>query len=408
MAKYSFPKEKIKVLLLENIDQTAKKAFEQENYPVEILSGSITEDELIEAIKDVYILGIRSKTQLTAKVLEQAKHLLAVGAFCIGTNQIDLRACTKKGVAVFNDPFSNSRSVAELVIGLIVMLKRRIFEKSILTHQGIWQKSAIGSNEVRGKKLGIVGYGRIGTQLSILAEAMGMQVFYYDLKETLPISNAKKCNSLKELLGQVDVVTLHVDGRPENNNFFGQKEFEQMKPGAIFINLSRGFVVDIKALAFCLKEDLLSGAAIDVFPKEPKSQGEKFSSELLGFRNVILTPHIGGSTIEAQSQIGTFVSGKLINFINTGDTTGSVSLPSLSIEKKEDLHRFIHIHRNVPGVMGQITNVLSEFKMNILNQGLRTNEDVGYVITDVNRKYNQKVVKRLKEIDETIKFRLIF
>ncbi|MEL6653530.1 MAG: phosphoglycerate dehydrogenase, partial [Bacteroidota bacterium] len=358
--KLSFPKHKIKVLLLENIHPNAKAHFEKEGYQVETVDRALSEDELCEQIKDVFILGIRSKTHVTAKVLEHANRLMAVGAFCIGTNQIDLDACADKGVIAFNAPFSNTRSVVELAIGEMIMLTRRIPFMSEGMHIGKWEKSAKESFEIRGKKLGIIGYGNIGAQLSVLAEAMGMQVYYYDLVEKLALGNAQKMDSLEELLAEVDVLTLHVDGRESNHMIFGEKEFSQMKPGAIFINLSRGFVVQIEALKAALKSGHLRGAAIDVFPLEPKSNAEEFMSELRGIPNVILTPHIGGSTQEAQRNIADYVPARIIDYVNAGNSFNSVNFPALQLPALHDAHRLIHLHRNQPGILAKINNILAK------------------------------------------------
>ncbi|MGB8705599.1 MAG: phosphoglycerate dehydrogenase, partial [Gillisia sp.] len=346
--------------------------------------------------------------QLTQKVLENANRLIAVGAFCIGTNQIDLEECLKKGVAVFNAPFSNTRSVVELAIGEIILLMRNLPDKIRKMHEGNWDKSADGSFEVRGKKLGIIGYGNIGAQLSVVAEAIGFDVYYYDLVEKLALGNATKCNSLKELIETVDIVTLHIDGRKENKNLIGEKQFRQMKEGAIFLNLSRGHVVDIEALKNAIDSGKIKGAGIDVFPKEPKTNHEKFESSLCGLPNVILTPHIGGSTLEAQENIGNFVPGKIIDYINTGGTFNSVNFPNLQLPILENAHRLIHIHHNKPGIIAQINKILAENDINIVGQYLKTNESVGYVITDINKQYDNAVIKELKGIKDTIRFRILY
>ncbi len=406
--KLSYPKNKIKVLLLENIHENAVKIFAEEGYSVELLKTALNEEELIERIKDVSIIGIRSKTKITKKVLDNAPRLKVVGAFCIGTNQIDLDYACKKGVAVFNAPYSNTRSVVEMVIGEIIMLKRRIFDKSSNMHNGRWCKSAEGSFEVRGKALGIIGYGNIGSQLSILAESMGMKVYYYDLVEKLALGNARKCCKLEELLKRSDIVTLHIDGRQENINIFGEKQFNKMKQGSIFLNLSRGFVVDIRALVKYLKNGKLAGAAIDVFPKEPKNNQEEFVSELRGLPNVILTPHIGGSTQEAQFNISGFVPLNIIDFINNGNTCLSVNFPNLQLPEQKQVHRLIHIHENVPGILAEMNNIFAKHKINIEGQYLKTNELIGYVITDLKTKYSKEVIKELREIPNTISLRLLY
>ena len=404
----SYPKNRIKVLLLENIHPNAVELFKEEGYQIEGFSGALSEEELCERIKNVSILGIRSKTQVTAKVLEHANRLMSIGAFCIGTNQIDLDACLKAGITVFNAPFSNTRSVVELALGEIIMLSRRIFDKSMKMHQGVWDKSATGSVEVRDKKLGIVGYGNIGAQLSVLAEAMGMQVYYYDVVEKLQLGNARKCESLQELLQIADVVTLHVDGSKSNTNLIGKSEFEAMKPGVIFLNLSRGHVVDITALVEALTTGKVAGAAVDVFPYEPATNDEKFESELRDLPNVILTPHIGGSTAEAQQNIARFVPNRIMQYINTGNTYQSVNFPNIQLPELKDAHRLIHIHANVPGVLANINNVLASNEVNILGQYLKTNEQIGYVITDIDKAYDKQVVNELKRIPHTIKFRILY
>lgn len=404
----SYPKNRIKVLLLENVHEDAVKIMKNEGYNVSTYAGGLDEEELAERIKDVSVLGIRSKTQLTAKVLENANRLIAVGAFCIGTNQIDLEACLKKGVAVFNAPFSNTRSVVELAIGEIILLTRNLPDRIAEMHQGIWNKSAKGSNEVRGKKLGIVGYGNIGAQLSVVAEALGFDVYYYDLVEKLALGNATKCNSLDELLQKVDVITLHVDGRKENKNMIGEHEFQQMRDGAIFLNLARGQVVDVDALKRHIESGKIRGAGIDVFPKEPKTNKEEFESVLRGLPNLILTPHIGGSTEEAQVNIGNFVPGKIIEYINTGGTTNSVNFPNLQLPTLENAHRLIHIHHNKPGIIAHINRILAAHDINIVGQYLKTNETIGYVITDIDKEYNSDVIKELKGIQGTIRFRVLY
>lgn len=404
----SYPKNRISVLLLENIHPKAVELFKQEGYQVETRSGAMTEEELCEAIRNVSILGIRSKTQVTKKVLANANKLISIGAFCIGTNQIDLNTALQAGIAVFNAPYSNTRSVVELAIGQIIMLSRNIFPKSEKMHQGNWDKSAAGSFEVRGKKLGIVGYGNIGSQLSVLAEAMGMEVYYYDVVEKLQLGNAKKCNSLRELLELADFVTLHVDGRASNKNFFGPAEFESMKDGVIFLNLSRGHIVDIPSLVKNIKSGKIKGAAVDVFPYEPVNNAEEFVNDLRGLPNVILTPHIGGSTSEAQENIANFVPNRIMQYINTGNTYQSVNFPNIQLPELNNAHRLIHIHANVPGVLANINNVLASNQVNILGQYLKTNEQIGYVITDIDKVYDKEVIEELKRVGHTIKFRILY
>jgi D-3-phosphoglycerate dehydrogenase len=404
----SYPKNRINVLLLENVHPIAIELLKTEGFNVETYHAALSEEELCEKVKNVSVLGIRSKTQVTAKVLEHANRLMVIGAFCIGTNQIDLREATKKGIAVFNAPFSNTRSVVELAIAEMIMLMRNIVDKSVKMHKGEWDKSAKGSFEVRGKKLGLIGYGNIGTQLSVLAESMGMKVFYYDTEEKLSLGNATKCKTMKEVLEKADVVSLHVDGRPSNTNLIGPHEFEIMKKGVIFINLSRGHVVDIQALKENVASGKVAGCAIDVFPHEPASNNEEFRSELRGLPNTILTPHIGGSTLEAQENIGNFVPTKIMDYINTGSTSNSVNFPNLTLPILENAHRLIHIHNNVPGILAKINHALAEHGINIAGQYLKTNETIGYVITDINKEYDKEVITKMRAIDNTIKFRVLY
>ncbi len=403
----SYPKNRIHVLLLENVHPVAAELMQAEGFTVETHPSALTEDELCKKIKNVSVLGIRSKTQVTAKVLEHANRLMAIGAFCIGTNQIDLKATTQKGIAVFNAPFSNTRSVVELALAEMIMLMRNIVEKSNKMHTGVWDKSAHGSFEIRGKKLGLIGYGNIGTQLSVLAESMGMKVFYYDTEEKLSLGNATRCKTMKEVLEQADVISLHVDGRVSNKNLIGAREFGWMKHGVIFINLSRGHVVDIQALKDNILTKKVVGCAMDVFPAEPNNQ-EEFISELRGLPNTILTPHIGGSTLEAQENIGNFVPGKFLDYINTGSTSNSVNFPNLVLPTLENAHRLIHIHENVPGILAKINKVLADHNINIVGQYLKTNELIGYVITDIDKAYNKDVIKELRGIEHTIKFRVLY
>ena len=406
--KLSYPKNKIKVLLVEGIHPDAAEFMRQEGFSVELITTGLDEDELIEKIRDISILGIRSKTQITKRVLDHAPRLLAIGAFCIGTNQIDLDECLRKGIAVFNAPYSNTRSVVELAIAEMILLMRNLPDKIMAMHQGRWEKSAQNSNEIRNKTLGLIGYGNIGAQLSILAEAVGLKVYYYDIEEKLALGNAVKCSTLNELLAVADVISLHVDGRPENKNMIGEKEFARMKDGVIFINLSRGHVVDVDALSANIRKGKVRGSAIDVFPQEPKNNKQPFESPLKGLPNTILTPHIGGSTLEAQIKIASFVPEMLVNFINRGNTSTSVNFPRLQLTELEVGHRLIHIHKNEAGVLGQIDLCLARHNINILGQYLKTNEKIGYVITDIDKAYSKSVLQELKEIEGSIRVRVLY
>ncbi|AKP52375.1 phosphoglycerate dehydrogenase [Cyclobacterium amurskyense] len=406
--KFSYPKSRINVLLLENVHPIGVELMKAEGYNVEVISSALSEDELAEKIKKVSVLGIRSKTQVTKKVLENANRLISIGAFCIGTNQIDLETCQEKGIAVFNAPFSNTRSVVELAIAEIIFLMRGMVDKTTSMHQGKWDKSANGSFEIRGKKLGIIGYGNIGSQLSVLAENMGLNVYYYDVIERLALGNATKVDSLDELLESCDVISLHVDGRKENDLLIDKEKIAKMKKGAYLINLSRGHVVDVAALREALTSGHLAGAGIDVFPKEPKNNSEPFESELKGLPNTILTPHIGGSTLEAQQNIAQFVPGKIIEYINTGNTYNSVNFPNIQLPFLHDAHRLIHIHLNEPGIMARINKILADYDINIVGQYLKTNEKIGYVITDIDKAYSSKVIDELKAINGTIRFRVLY
>lgn len=407
-AAVSYPKNRLKVLLLENIHPDAVAAFEQEGYSVETVAGSLDDDALAERLADVSILGLRSKTQLTGKALASARRLLVVGAFCIGTNQIDLVGCERKGVAVFNAPFSNTRSVVELALAEIILLIRGIPEKLRLMRDGVWDKSARGAHEVRGKNLGIVGYGNIGMQLSVLAEAMGMKVYFYDIAEKLALGNAIRCASLNELLEKCDAVTVHVDGRKENAGLIGARELARMKPGAVFLNLSRGHVVNLDALRAELASGRLRGAALDVFPEEPRANGDPFPHPLRELPTTLLTPHIGGSTMEAQQDIGRFVSSHIIDYINTGSTENSVNFPALRLPPQSDAHRLIHIHENVPGILAQINQALAAHGANILGQYLKTQERIGYVITDIDRNYSDTLLDVIRNIPHTLRFRVLY
>jgi len=407
MGRWSFPRSKIRMLLLENIHPAAVERLQEAGYSVETMKGALDEDDLIEKIKGVHVLGIRSKTNVTARVLEEADRLMAVAAFCIGTNQIDLDACADHGVAVFNAPYSNTRSVVELAIGLTITLMRDVVDKSAAMHTGKWNKSADGSRELRGKTLGIVGYGAIGSQLSVLAEALGMRVIFHDLSERLALGNAKRMRNLDALLAEADVVSLHVDGRKENANLIGAPQLQQMKEGALFLNLSRGHVVNIGALSQAIQGGRIAGAALDVFPEEPRTNADPFESPLMGLKNVILTPHIGGSTEEAQEAIAEFAAERLLGYLNRGDTTFSVNLPNVQLSEVSGGHRILHIHRNQPGVMAALNRELAHAGLNILGQHLKTDERTGYVITDVDRDYDPDALKALKTLDGTLRFRLL-
>lgn len=409
MAKTSLDKNKIKILLLENIHQNAIDNFKSEGYlNIVHYDRALSHEELLQEIKDAHFIGIRSRTQLTAEVFQAAEKLVAVGCFCIGTNQVDLNAALEKGIPVFNAPYSNTRSVAELVLAESIMLMRGIPQKNTSCHAGGWIKSADNSYEVRGKTLGIIGYGSIGSQLSVLAESLGMQVIYYDILTKLPLGNAKQVGSLEELLANSDVVSLHVPQAESTKWLITKKELALMKQGAHLINYARGTVVVIEDLAEAIKSGHLGGAAIDVFPKEPKGKGDEFMSELRGLPQVILTPHIGGSTIEAQQNIGTEVSEKLIRYSDTGATLFAVNFPEVALPEHSNKHRLLHIHANVPGVMSEINRVLSEQKINVAGQFLQTNDKVGYVVIDVDSSCSQLALETLKGINATIKARVLF
>lgn len=409
MAETSYPKEKINILFLENISDAAVKRFKEQGYAnVRKLNGAISEEDLIKEIKDVHLLGIRSKTQITEAVLDAAKKLQAIGCFCIGVNQVNLKAATKKGVVVFNAPYSNTRSVAELIIGLSIMLIRRIPDKNKAAHEGLWMKEAKGSYELRGKTIGIIGYGNIGSQVSVLAEALGMKVLFYDIETKLPLGNAVAAKSLKDVVSESDIVSLHVPETSQTKNLINKNLLKHFKKGAILINYARGEVVDLTALAKALKDGELGGAAIDVYPWEPEKNGDHFETPLQGVSNVILTPHIGGSTEEAQQNIGDDVSNKLFNYLEKGITYGSHTVPTISLPPVEGAHRILHIHKNVPGVLSAINTQLSNHGINILGQYLKTNEEIGYVVLDVDQKLSNKAVELLKNVKETIKVRLLY
>lgn len=405
----SYPKEKINILLLENISETAIANIKSHGYgSVTKISGALDEEALIKALKDVHLLGIRSKTNVTRRVLEHAPKLQAIGAFCIGVNQIDLTAATQHGISVFNAPYSNTRSVAELVIGAAIMLIRRIPDKNRSAHEGTWLKDASGSYELRGKTLGIVGYGNIGSQVSVLAEAMGLKVIFYDVLTKLPLGNAEACKSLKELVSKSDIVSLHVPETQSTKNLINKQLLKQFKKGSILINYARGEVVDIDALAAALSAGDIGGAAIDVFPIEPEKNGDKFTTPLQGLSNVLLTPHIGGSTVEAQENIGVDVSTKLMGYLEKGITYGSHTVPTLSLPTLEGAHRILHIHKNVPGVLSEINTALSNAHINILGQHLATNEHIGYVVLDVDKQLSKHAFKLLKDVKHTIRVRILY
>ncbi len=405
----SYPRNKIKILLLENISDSAVAEMNTSGYlEIKKINGALSETELIEAVKGVHLLGIRSTTQIKKNVIAAADKLLAVGCFCIGVNQVDLAAATEKGVAVFNAPHANTRSVAELIIGLCVMLIRKISDKNTAAHNGIWLKEATGSFELRGKTLGIVGYGNIGSQVSTMAEAMGLHVVYYDIATKLPLGNARQERDLKELLRQSDIVTLHVPSDATTRNMINAETLKSFKKGSILLNYSRGDIVDLGALKKALDEGLITGAAVDVFPEEPEKNGDAFTTVLQNLPNVILTPHIGGSTEEAQANIGLDVTAKLIKYLELGISEGSHTVPPVSLPPQAGTHRILHIHRNIPGVLGQINSRLSKGGINIVGQYLKTNEDIGYVILDVDSRISQEAFEILKGVKGTLKARLVY
>ena len=408
MAKTSLEKNKIKFLLLEGVHLSAVETLNSAGYSnIEYLKTALAEEDLLEKIADVHFVGIRSRSQINDKVLAAGKKLIAVGCFCIGTNQVDLKAAMSRGVAVFNAPFSNTRSVAELVIAEAILLLRGIAEKSALAHRGVWQKSAANSFEIRGKTLGIIGYGNIGMQLGVMAESLGMKVCFYDTVSKLPIGNASQA-SLDELLSGADIVSLHVPETAATKDMIGTKQLAQMKAGAVLINASRGTVVDIDALATALSEKRLAGAAVDVFPIEPKSNDEEFISPLREFDNTFLTPHIGGSTIEAQGNIGSEVAEKLIKYSDNGTSISSVNFPEVALPAHPGKHRLLHIHKNIPGVLSKINQVFSDNNINISSQFLQTNDEIGYVVIDVDENYSDLAVSKLREVEGTMRTRLLF
>jgi D-3-phosphoglycerate dehydrogenase len=405
----SYPKEKINILFLENISDVAVKHFNAAGYAnVKKINGALSEEQLITAVKDVHLLGIRSKTQVTKKILDAAQKLQAIGCFCIGVNQVDLKSATQNGVAVFNAPYSNTRSVAELVIGASIMLIRKIIDKNKAAHEGVWLKEASGSYELRGKTLGIIGYGNIGSQVSVLAESLGMKVIFYDTETRLPLGNAEDKKSLKEVVAQSDIITLHVPELASTKNLVNKNNLKYFKKGSILINYARGEVVDLEALRRSLLDGHLSGAAVDVFPWEPEKNGDKFATPLQGLSNVLLTPHIGGSTQEAQQNIGDDVSNKLFNYLEKGISTGSHSIPALALPPQEGTHRILHIHNNVPGVLSEINTQLSKHKINILGQYLKTNDSIGYVVLDVDKGLSKNALELLRKVKATIKARMLY
>ena len=405
----SYPKDKINILFLENISDVAVDHFLSGGYNnIKKINAASNEAELLKEIKNIHLLGIRSKTNISANVLKAAVKLQAIGCFCIGVNQVDLHAATKSGIAVFNAPYSNTRSVAELVIGASIMLVRKITDKNKAAHEGTWMKDADGSHELRGKTLGIIGYGNIGSQVSVLAEALGMKVLFYDTETKLPLGNASDSKTLKDLLQQADVVTLHVPELDSTKNLINKVNLKYFKKDAVLINYARGEVVDVKALRRALITGHLKGAAVDVFPAEPEKNGDPFFTPLQGLPNVLLTPHIGGSTQEAQNNIGLDVSNKLFNYLEKGISTGSHSIPALALPPQEGAHRILHIHNNRPGVLSQINTMLSKNNINILGQYLKTNEDIGYVVLDVDKHLSSNALELLRQVKQTIKVRLLY
>lgn len=405
----SYPKENIKILLLEGIHPSAFRNLNKNGFNnIEKHDVAWSEEELLEKISDIHVIGIRSKTQITEKVIRNASKLKAIGCFCIGTNQVDLRAATQAGITVFNSPYSNTRSVAELVIAESIMLLRKIPLRDKKAHEGVWLKDARESYEIRGKRIGIIGYGHIGSQVSVLAESMGLKVSYYDVIPKLPMGNARRVESLDDLLETSDIITLHVPATQETEMMIGAGELAKMKKGSILLNLSRGSVVDIPALKQSIESEHLSGAAIDVFPEEPESKNERFHSELQNLPNVILTPHIGGSTLEAQFNIGVDVSTKIISLIDNGTTVGSHSVPELNLPKQKNAHRILHIHENKPGVLSEINRILSDMNINILGQYLKTNEVIGYVVLDIDKQYDETLLKKLDNVKYTIRSRILY
>jgi D-3-phosphoglycerate dehydrogenase len=397
----------VRALLLEGIHPDAVALLSAEGHHVETVSRALDEDELIARLDGVHLLGIRSKTSVSPAALKAAPDLRAIGAFCIGTDQIDLGAAARLGIAVFNAPFSNTRSVVELALAEIIALTRRLTEKNAAMHAGVWDKAAEGSHEVRGRSLGIVGYGNIGTQLSVLAENLGMKVYFYDTADKLALGNAQRCGTLDDLLEAADIVTLHVDGRAGNSGFFGEEQFARMRAGSLFLNLSRGFVIDHAALRRHLDSGHLAGAAVDVFPTEPKGRGDEFRSELRGLPNVILTPHIGGSTEEAQADIGSFVAEKLHRYVDEGSTTLSVNLPSVALPQPSGTHRLALVHHNVPGVLAEVNSILAAHSVNVESQVLSTGGEFGYLLTDIGVDYPEEVLAKVRGMSQAIRLRVL-
>ena len=405
----SLDKSKIKFLLLEGLHPSALQVLQNAGYSqIESLSGALPQDELIQRIADVHFIGIRSRTQLTAEVLAHAQKLVAIGCFCIGTNQVDLNAARDRGIAVFNAPYSNTRSVAELVLAEAILLLRGVPEKNAVAHRGGWLKSAENAFEARGKTLGIVGYGAIGSQLSVLAEALGMQVVFHDVVAKLPLGNARQAANLKDLLAQSDIVSLHVPELPSTQWMIGAAEIAAMKPGSILINASRGTVVEIDPLADALKAGKLLGAAVDVFPVEPRTNKDEFVSPLRGLDNVIITPHIGGSTLEAQANIGVEVAEKLVRYSDNGTTTSSVNFPAVALPAQSGKHRLLHVHRNVPGVLSEINRIFSDNQINVSAQYLQTNEAIGYVVIDIDAESSELALQKLQHVPHTLRCRVLF
>lgn len=404
----SFPKSQIKVLLLENIHPLAREMFATEGFQVEVLAGALGEEALKEKIRDVHVLGIRSKSQVTDAILAEGKRLLTVGAFCIGTNQIELKAAERRGIPVFNAPFGNTRSVAEMVLAEIIMLSRQLGQRNIELHQGQWKKVSNHCFEVRGKTLGIIGYGHIGSQVSTLAEALGMKVVYYDILSKLPLGNARVCNTLQELLKESDFITLHVPATPVTEKMIGAEELRTMKPGGYLLNASRGTVVDIDALAASLRSGHTAGAAVDVYPEEPETNSDGFKTPLQGLSNVVLTPHIGGATEEAQANIGTEVPAALIRFVNSGTTVGSVNFPHVDVAPTHGSHRILNVHKNVPGVLREINRIVSDLGANIEAQTLATDSEVGYLVLDTDKALSQEVKGAIEGLKHSIKTRILY